>query len=192
MDYCVYYDQHNERIIDFFPQAIDLDVKNNINKFWNQAIPRKILIELSTQPMNMQELRKRIGHSNSTLHENIKKLEEAGLIESEIIYEGNKIRLLKPKILFVSQSPKYQTIFKKFFQGLWIDRKQNLKIIDFLDKHHDKYFTAEEISAKLNIPIDEVRLSLDSWNSPVTKAYSDLFKDRPFEKKVMYRSRKRK
>jgi biotin operon repressor len=187
LDYCVYYDAQTEDIIDFFPTEIESGAKARIMNFWSQDIPRKILKELSGQAMTMQELKSKIGHSNSTLHENIKKLEEAGLIHTEIIYEGNKIRVLAPRILFVTKNPEFKVKVQKFFQGMWINSDHNKKVIDFLQDSPDKFFSVDQIAAKTGISVDEVELILSSWESKVTRAISDFRKDKPFEKKVLYR-----
>jgi biotin operon repressor len=185
--YCVYYDGATEAVVDFFPTEITADLKGKIITFWNQEIPRKILKELSTQDMTMQELKNKIGHSNSTLHENIKKLEEAGLINTEIIYEGNKIRVLSARMLFVTKNPEFKAKVQRFFQGMWVDSDKNKKVIDFLQENPDKFFSSDQIAAKTGIPVDEVELILTNWDSQVTRALSDFMKQKPFEKKVLYR-----
>ena len=187
LSYCVYYDNQTDAIIDFFPTDMASEIRSSIVNAWNQDIPRKILKELSTHAMTMQELKTKIGHSNSTLHENIKKLEEANLIHTEIIYEGNKIRVLSPKILFVTKNPEFKTRIQKFFQGMWVNSDKNKKVIDFLQDNPDKFFSADQIAAKTNIPVDEVELILSNWDSQVTRAMSDFLKSKPFEKKVLYR-----
>ena len=186
IQYCVYYD-HTGAIVDFFPAEIPVQLKQAITSFWNQEIPRKILKEVSGDDMTMQELKKRIGHSNSTLHENILKLEEAGLLDTHIIYEGNKIRVLRPKILFVTKNPEFKARVQKFFQGMWVDSEKNRKIIDFLQDSPDKFFSADQIAAKTGIPVDEVEIILGNWDSQVTRSLSDFLKSKPFEKKVLYR-----
>lgn len=188
--YCVYYDKETEEIQDFFPAHIDADVRNTVINAWEQDIPKKILRALSEGEKTMQELRKEIGHSNSTLHENVKKLEETNLIHTKLIYEGNKIRILKPEFLFVTKNPKSKSQLKKFFQGLWVDSQANKTIIEFLKKHPDKYWTEEEIAAKTDIPIDDVELTLSNWDSKVTRALSDFSKEVPFEKKTLYKAKK--
>jgi DNA-binding Lrp family transcriptional regulator len=185
--YCVYYDKDSEEIQDFFPTHIDADLRNTAINAWEQEIPKKILQNLTEGDLTMQELRKKIGHSNSTLHENVKKLEDMGLIHTELIYEGNKIRILKPVFLFVHQNPKSKVQLKKFFQGLWVDSEANSTVVDFLRKNSEDFFTADEIAAKTNLPVDEVELVLSNWESKVTRALSDFTKKKPFEKKVLYR-----
>lgn len=185
--YCVYYDGQTDAIIDFFPTDMHADIKSKIVTFWNQEIPRKVLKELSMQNITMQELKSKIGHSNSTLHENIKKLEEAGLIHTEIIYEGNKIRVLSPKILFVTKNPEFKAKVQRFFQGMWVNAEHNKRVIDFLQDNPDKFFSSDQIAAKTGLPVDEVELILSNWDSQVTRALSDFLKSKPFEKKVLYR-----
>lgn len=191
LEYCVYYDKDTEEIIDFFPGNIDADTKNTIISTWGQEIPRKILRALSEGAMTMQELRSSIGHSNSTLHENVKKLEELGLIRTEIVYEGNKIRQLQPKLLFVTKSPKFRTRITKFFQGIWVDGEANKKVVEFLQENSDDYFTVEEIAAKTDLTVDQVTIVLSNWDSQVTRALSDFMKKKPFEKRTLYRGIKR-
>jgi DNA-binding transcriptional ArsR family regulator len=187
LEYCVYYDGQNGSILDFFPQDIPPDLKNRIITMWSQDIPRKILKELSVKELTMQELKGLIGHSNSTLHENIKKLEDAGLVYTRIIYEGNKIRVLEPRILFVTKNPEHKTRVQRFFQGMWVDSSKNKAIVDYLQDNPDKFFTADQIAAKTGIPVDEVELILSNWDSQFSRGLSDFLKQRPFEKKVLYR-----
>ena len=187
--YCVYYDKNTEEIQDFFPAHIDADLRNTVINAWEQEIPRKILRTLTEGELTMQELRKKIGHSNSTLHENVKRLEEAGLIKTKLIYEGNKIRVLEPEFLFVTKNPSAKAQIKKFFQGLWVDSEANSKIIEFLNSNPDDYYTAEEIAAKTKIPVDDVELTLSNWDSKVTRALSDFNKQKPFEKKTLYKGK---
>jgi DNA-binding Lrp family transcriptional regulator len=187
LQYCVYYDSRTEDIIDFFPTDASADFRAKVITAWSQEIPRKILKELSGQNLTMQELKSRIGHSNSTLHENIKKLEELGLIHTQIIYEGNKIRVLGARILFVTKNPEYKAKVQKFFQGMWVNSEHNKRVIDFLQDNPDKFFTADQVAAKTNIPVDEVEIILSNWDSQVTRSLSDFLKSKPFEKKVLYR-----
>ncbi|MFT4250482.1 MAG: winged helix-turn-helix transcriptional regulator [Candidatus Woesearchaeota archaeon] len=185
--YCVYYDKETEEIQDFFPTSITADRRNTVITAWEQEIQRKILKSLSEGDLTMQELRKTIGHSNSTLHENVKKLEEQELIHTQLIYEGNKIRVLKPAFLFVTQNPKGKAQIKKFFQGIWVDSETNKKVIDFLKQNNQEYYTAEEIAAKTRLPVDDVQLALNNWESTVTRALSDVNKQQPFQKKILYK-----
>ncbi len=187
LEYCVYYEKDTEEILDFFPTGVNPDTRNTVITFWEQDIPRKILKAVSEEPLTMQELRKRIGHSNSTLHENVKKLEEADMIRTSIVYEKNKIRTLTPRFLFVTKAPRFKSSVQKFFQGLWVNSKANDTVIDFLTKNKQDFWTAEEIAAKTNLTVDEVELVLSNWDSQVTRALSDFMKKKPFEKKTLYR-----
>lgn len=187
---CVYFDKKSYALLDFFPKEINDEIKKNIMFYWNQDIPRKILQLLCTEDegFTSPKIKDKIGHSMSTLHENIKKLEQAGLIKTEMIYEGNKQKIIKPKILFVSQNTTLTRGITAFLnKGLWVDSKRSKSIIDFLNKNSDKYFTPEEISAKTEIQVDEVRTLLDNWDSMATRAFSQFGKPIPFEKKVLYR-----
>ena len=186
-EYCVYYDKDSEDILDFFPSNIDTDLKNTIIAVWKQDIPRKILKTISEGDTTMQELRKKIGHSNSTLHENIKKLEELELIKTNLIYKGNKIRCLSPRLLFVTKNPKFKATIQKFFQGLWVDTEANKKVVNFLQDNKESYYTTEEIATRTGMPVDAVELTLNNWESQVTRSLSDFMKKKPFEKKVLYR-----
>lgn len=190
LNYCVYYDKQTQEIQDFFPAHISADLRNTVINNWQQEIPKKILLALSNGEKTMQELRKEIGHSNSTLYENVKKLEEQELIETTLIYEGNKIRVLKPKFLFVTKNPSSKAQIKKFFQGLWVDSDTNKQIVRFLEENNNTYYTAEEIAAKTNLPVDDVELTLSNWDSKVTRALSDFNKEKPFVKKTLYKGKK--
>lgn len=192
MKYCVYYDQKTEQILDYLPKNMDLKTKGQIDEFWNQDIPRKILITLSEHEINsIPELKNFVGHSMSTLHDNIKKLEIAGLIETQLTYVENKKRSIKPNVLFVTKNPKFKSSVQKFFQGLWIDSEKTNIIIGFLQKNPEKYYSVEEISAKLKMPVDEIEMLLSNWDSVTTRTLSNIMMEKPFEKKVMYRGKKR-
>ncbi len=187
IEYCVYYEKDSEEILDFFPTGINPDTRNTIITYWEQEIPRKILKAVTEEPLTMQELRKKIGHSNSTLHENVKKLEEADMIRTSIVYKKNKIRQLKPRFLFVTKAPKFKTSVQKFFQGLWVNTQANDRVIAFLQENKHEFWTAEEIATKTGLTVDEVELVLSNWDSQVTRALSDFMKKKPFEKKTLYR-----
>ncbi|RJQ18101.1 ArsR family transcriptional regulator [Candidatus Woesearchaeota archaeon] len=191
MKYCVYYEEKTYRILDYLPKGMDPAMINQINEFWNQDICRKMLITISEMEVtSIPQLKKIIGHSMSTLHDNIEKLSQAGLLETELTYVGNKKRNLIPTILFITKNPKFKIQFKKFFQGLWIDSKKTQQVIDFLQKHHGHYYSIEEISAKTRIPVDEIEMLLGNWDSLTTRTLSNVMKERPFEKKVMYKGKK--
>jgi len=190
MEYCIYYDK-NFRVLDYLPKGIDPKMKAAIDEFWSQEIPRKILLFLSeNHETTIPEIKKSIGHSMSTLHENIVKLEKAGLLETEITYVENKKKTIKSKVLFVTKNPKFKVAFRKFFQGAWIDSQKSQKISGFLKKNPDKYYTVEQISSKLKIPVDEIEMLLSNWESLTTRTLSNFLQEKPFEKKVMYRGKK--
>ncbi|MCB9362136.1 helix-turn-helix transcriptional regulator [Candidatus Woesearchaeota archaeon] len=190
MDICVYYDEKSEKILDILPHAIDTKVKFIIEKMWTQVIPRKILIALSSEEQyNASKLKQIVGHSMSTIHDTLRKLEDAELILTEVIYEGNKQRMIRPQLLCVTKSPKYRAQLKRFFQGMWVDTGKTKLVLDFLNLNHKKFFTVEEISARTKIPVDEVELLLTNWDSQLTRGLSGFLKEVPFEKKVLYRGR---
>ncbi len=189
---CVYYDQKSEQIIDFFPNNINKGKESHIRALWSQEIPRKILKLLSVeQEITAPQIKAKIGHSMSTLHENIKKLEESELIETKMVYIGNKKKIITPNVIFVTKNPKFKSIIQTFLnKGLWIDSKKLNKITDFLDENPDKSFTAEDVSAKINIPVDEIHSLLATWDSQITRAASTFLKKKPFKKVTTYKSTK--
>lgn len=188
MRYCIAYDKRKGNIIDFLPIDINDKIKNNIMEVWNNEICREILITLSEKgEMTAPELKKEIGHSASTLHENIKKLSDKDLIETKMVYEGNKKKVIKSRVLCITKNPKSKEMFKRFFRGLFVDTKKNQKIIEFLKKNPGKYFSVEEIAAKTKIPSDEIEILLENWDSQITRSFKDFLKEKPFEKKTMYR-----
>lgn len=178
-------------ILDFLPKDIDNSLKSRIMELWSQEIPRKILMFLSTEnKVTAPKIKEAIGHSVSTLHENIKKLDDAGLIETEMIYVGNKQKTIKPKVVFVTKNPMFRAIVKSLLsKGFWIDSKKSKKVLDFLQNHSEKSWTAEEISSKTKVPVDEIHSLLGNWDSQITRAFSDFLKEKPFEKIVLYRGR---
>lgn len=189
MEYCVYYDKKTMQLLDFLPKNINGGHKAKIIELWSQEIPRKILMLLSTeQNVTAPKIKSMIGHSVSTLHENIKRLEEAGIIETEMIYVGNKQKIIKPKVIFVTKNPAFKSVVKNFLaKGFWVDSKKSKKIIEFLQSHDSKSYTAEEISAKTGVPVDEIHTLLSNWDSQITRAFSDFLKEKPFEKVVLYK-----
>jgi hypothetical protein len=191
MEYCVFYDKNSMEIQEFFPNDLDIEIKTKIINSWSQQILREILIYISeNESITAPEIKEKIGHSMSTLHDSIKKLELLNLIESEMTYVDNKKKIIKPKILFVTKNPKYKTSLKKFFQGLWVDSTNSKRIIDLLKSEQSKYFSPIEIANKTKIPIDDVELVLNSWESITTRGISDFLKEIPFEKKVVYKYKK--
>jgi DNA-binding MarR family transcriptional regulator len=189
---CVYYDQKTEQILDFLPNNTNNTTKNHIRDLWSQEIPKKILMLLSTEKnLTAPKIKEKIGHSMSTLHENIKKLEDADLIETKMIYVGNKQKIITPRVIFVTKNPKFKSIIQNFLtRGFWIDSKKLNKIIEFLNKNIDRGFTAEEISNKTKIPVDEIHSLLATWDSQLTRAFSSFLREKPFEKVVLYKGRK--
>lgn len=189
----VYYDKKSEAILDFLPSDIPSAKKNIILELWSQEIPRKILKLLTTEDgITAPAIKDKIGHSMSTLHENIKKLEDAQLISTEMIYTGNKQKIIHTNVMCVSRNTRMtETITRFLNQGLWVDSERSNTIIKFLDNHPDMWFTAEEISARTGIQIDEVQTLLNNWDSLITRSFSDFLKRTPFEKKIAYKSRKK-
>lgn len=191
MDYCVYYDKKTMKILDFFPNDIDFNMKSSIMNAWNAPIMRDILTLLSEQnELTAPMIKDKIGHSMSTLHENIKKLESDKLIKTEMIFKDNKKKVITPIILFATKNPKFKASLKRFFQGMWVNSEKSTLIIEFLKKNPDKYFTPAQISSKVKIPVDDVELLLSNWDSFITRSVSDITKEIPFEKKVHYRYKK--
>ena len=190
MNACVYYENRTNQILDILPKETDNKLKSKIYEVWGNEINKKVLITLSMfDELSISELKRLVGHSISTIHDSVSKLESDGLIESEITYVNNKKKMLRPKIIFITKNPRFKIAFQKFFQGIWIDSKKTNKIIEFLGKYNKKYFTTEEISSKLKIPVDEVEILMSNWESPATRTLSNFLKERPFEKKVLYKGR---
>jgi hypothetical protein len=176
------------KLLDFFPQDIDFTIKSNIIEAWNNQITRNILLLLSEKEhLTAPEIRENIGHSMSTLHESIKKLQYMNLIDVNMVYKENKKKILTPKILFVTKNPKYKSAIKKFFQGLWVNSDNSKAIIEFLKSNPESYYTAVDISSKTQIPVDDVELELNNWDSFTTRGIRAVAREIPFEKKVMYR-----
>jgi DNA-binding MarR family transcriptional regulator len=189
--YCLYYNSEDGNIVDFLPADIDSKIKNSIIEAWNQDIQREILKVLSEEEeMTSPTIKKRIGHSASTLHENIKKLEDASLIETTMSYEGNKQKIIRPRVLCVTKNPKSKERFQRFFQGLFTDSDKTKIVLDYMRSSPEKYLTTEEISAKTKIPVDEIEILLSNWESQITRSFSDFMKEKPFEKKTLYKIKK--
>jgi len=191
MEYCAYYDKNTLKILDFWPSNLSNEIKEQILLFWNQEIPRKILMLLSEEDdVTTPQIKAKVGHSMSTLHENIQKLEKSGLITTKMVYIGNKKKTLQPNVLFVTKNPKTTEKLKTFLnKGFWVDSKKSNQIVEFLAANKERAFTIEEISAKTKIPVDEVRTLLDNWDSQITRAFSDFMRATPFEKKTVYKAR---
>lgn len=189
---CVYYDQKTEDIIDFFPNTISPEMKGKIRELWSQEIPKKILMLLSTEEeITAPKIKENIGHSMSTLHENIKRLEDAGLIETKMIYVGNKQKVIRPNVIFVTKNQKFRSVVQNFLnKGFWVDSKKLDKVVRLLQQNPEKRFTAEEISMRTKIPVDEVHSLLGSWDSQITRTFSTFLRQKPFEKIVTYKGRK--
>ncbi len=190
---CVYYDQKTEQILDFLPNNTSNNMKNHIRELWSQEIPKKILMLLSTEKnITAPKIKENIGHSMSTLHENIKKIEDAGIIETKMIYVGNKQKIISPKVIFVTKNPKFKSIIQNFLsRGFWIDSKKLNKIIDFLNKQPGKGYSAEDISNNTKIPVDEIHSLLSTWDSQLTRAFSSFLREKPFNKIVLYEGTKK-
>lgn len=192
MEYCLYYDERNESILDVLPKTIDPNLISDIDKVWSQRIPRLILKALSKEKeFTLSKLKEEVGHSLSTLHEALLKLESLGLVESEIIYSKNKQRIIRPKILCVTRNPKNLILLKKFFQGIWINSKKSKKLLSFFESNSKEYFSVEEISVKIGLKVDEVEILLSNWDSFFSRGVSEVIRDVPFEKKVLYKGKEK-
>lgn len=192
MDYIVYYEKKKETILEFFPTDIPTDIQEVILSAWNQPVCRSILKFLSKEEESTAPLIKdAIGHSMSTLHENISRLERDGLISTEMVYVKNKKKIITSNVLFVTKNSKITGTINKFFQGFLVDTKNGNKITKFLDRNKSKSFTIEQISARTNIPVDDVQVIMDNWESTITRTFSDAFKEKPYIKEITYRSSKK-
>jgi DNA-binding Lrp family transcriptional regulator len=194
VEYCVYYDGGSLSLRGFLPANMDERLKTRLRILWESEIPRKILMALSEDDeLTTPELQQAIGHSMSTLHENIKKLQDAGLIEAKMSYVKNKKKVLTTKVLCVTQNPKLAAKLKGFLnKGLWVDSKKSKRIVRFLDDNPGVDFTVPEIASRTKIPADEVETLLTNWDAQITRAFSDFLKAVPFQKKVFYRSLKKR
>lgn len=190
MQLCVYYDEKKGYIIDIMPKEIKLSIRAELESLWAQPIARKVLIAISSGITKMPDIKKSIGHSASTLHDAVKKLSNAGFIEYQMIYKKNKQKVLKTNVLCVSKSTKSKLALQQFFRGLWVDSKKTNSIITLINSDPKKWWTQEEISAKTNIPIDQVHLLLSNFDSQTTRGLSQFLKKPPFSKKIMYKSQK--
>ncbi|MGM5483856.1 MAG: winged helix-turn-helix domain-containing protein [Nanobdellota archaeon] len=194
MQYIAYYEKRKEVLLDFFPKDIDTVTKKKIQNLWNQPVAREIMKTLSVKEQaTAPEIQKEVGHSMSTLHENITKLENNGLIKTEMVYTKNKRKIIVPEIMFVNRNSRLTEAITKFLnQGLMVDSRTGRKVIKFLDNNKDRAFTVEQISVKTGIQVDEVETLLENWNSLITRAFSEVFKEKPFVKRVTYQSIKGK
>lgn len=194
MQYIAYYEKNKETLIDFFPTNIKEEMKERIKKYWDQPVAREILKFLSKEEVTTApEIKNEIGHSMSTLHENITKLEADGIISTEMTYNQNKKKIIKPNVMFVNKNSKLTGAITKFLnQGLLVDTKTSKKIIKFLDENKEKAFTAEQISVKTGIQVDEIETLLNNWDSIVTRAFSEALRHKPFVKRVTFQSSKGK
>ncbi|MBW2982673.1 hypothetical protein KY327_00040 [Candidatus Woesearchaeota archaeon] len=189
MDICVYYDERRKVIIDVSPRELDPEVKSRLEDVWRQPILRDILILLSEGVNRLPDIKYHIGHSPSTLHGAVQKLEGAGFLKTEMSYEGNKQKLLSSNVLCVTRNPRSKESLQRFFQGLWIDSAKTRKVIDAMSSDPDRWWTPEELSVKTKIPVDEISMLLSNFDSQMTRALSQFLKKPPFEKKVVYRAR---
>jgi hypothetical protein len=187
MHICVYYDEKKKFILDISPSELDPEIKSKVEETWNQPILREILILISEGTNRLPNIQKAIGHSSSTLHTAVERLKSLGLISCDMIYQGNKQKILSSNIICVTKNAKSKIALQKFFQGLWIDSSKTQKIIEVMSSS-DHWWSAEELSAKTKIPVDEISLLLSNFDSLTTKALSQFMKKPPFEKKVMYRA----
>lgn len=190
MEICVYYDEKKEFILDISPRELDPEIKNKLEEVWNQPISRKILLLVSQGIDRLPDIQKEIGHSSSTLHTAVERLNQLGFLTFKMVYTGNKQKILSSDVLCVSKNPGSKIALQKFFQGLWINSTKTKKIIKVIQSNPSKWWTPEELSIKTKIPVDEISLLLSNFDSPTTKALSQFLKDPPFEKKVAYKAKK--
>jgi DNA-binding transcriptional regulator GbsR (MarR family) len=187
----IYYDKKTSQIIDYFPKSLEQGIITNIYEMWGQEIPQKIIKIVSQKyPITATEIKSELGHSSSTIFDNLKKLEQCNLIKTEISYIGNKKRVIYPKVFFVTKNNHFKQFMKKFFQGMWVDSDNFKKIMKFLQKNPNKFYTSEEISAKTNIPVDSVEITMQDYDSKIMQIFSTNKTHIPFEKKTVYKYRK--
>lgn len=189
MAICVYYDEKKQYIIDIAPRELDPEVRSRLEEAWQQPILRQILILLSEGVERLPDIQKRIGHSASTLHGAVQRLSDMGFLSYEMSYQGNKQKILASDVLCVTKNPKSKSAAQKFFQGLWIDSEKTNRIIEAM-KSERKWWTAEELSLKTKIPVDEIVLLLSNFDSLTTRSLSQFLKAPPFEKKVLYQAKR--
>lgn len=190
MHICVYYDEKNHYILDISPRELDASIKNQLEEVWSNNISRQILILISEGVNRLPDIQKTIGHSASTLHGAVQKLNQYGFLTYEMVYTGNKQKILSSNVLCVTKNSKSKVALQKFFQGLWIDSTKTKKIIKAMESDPKKWWTPEELSVKSKIPVDEISLLLSNFDSPTSKAMSQFLKEPPFEKEVKYKFKK--
>lgn len=187
---CVYYNKKTEELQNFMPD-ISENEKSTISNAWEKIVFRNILKALSIKNnLNLSELKQLTNHSISTISDSITKLEKMGLVSVEIQYKEKKQKIIHSKILFVTENNKLKKILTQLLnQGIWINKEKSDEITKFLHANKDQYFSIEEISANTGIPIDEVKILLNNWESHITRAVSDFLKEPPFEKKILYKAK---
>lgn len=189
--YCIYYQPKTRQIIEILPKEKEVEIANKIQEVWSNKIYQDILIFISEkQETTPTEIKEKIGHSASTLHDYIKKLESLGLINSEISYIGNRKKIIQSKFTLITKNKKSKSFLQKFFQGLWVDSKTFNKIMDFLDKNKGLEFSAQEIATKTKIPVDEIEIAMSNWDGQISRTFKDFLKEKPFEKIVKYKIKK--
>ena len=194
MQLIAYYEKKKETLLGFFPTNADPSLLERVQTYWNQPVAKAILKILSRdETSTAPEIKQEVGHSMSTLHENIAKLERDGLLTTQMVYSGNKKKVLKPEVLFVTKNSTLTSAITRFLnQGLLVDSKTGSQIVEFLHKNKDRSFTADQISARTGIQVDEVETLLDNWDSIITRSFSEAFKQKPFVKRITYQSIKGK
>jgi predicted transcriptional regulator len=91
MKYIIYYDKKTETISEYFPKDLSEQVKQTILEVWAQPICKEILKLLTNNDeITAPFIQEQIGHSMSTLHDAVKRLELAELIDTQMIYKQNK------------------------------------------------------------------------------------------------------
>jgi hypothetical protein len=185
---CIYYDEKKQYILDVTPRELEPELRTRLEEVWASAIQRQILILLSEGVNRLPDIQERIGHSPSTLHAAVQRLVDAGFIQAEMIYKGNKQKILASNVICVTRNPSSKVALQKFFQGLWVDSEKTNHIIGIMNAEPDRWWSMEELSVASHIPIDEIQILLSNFDSITTRAFSQFLKDAPFEKKVMYRA----
>jgi hypothetical protein len=190
MDVCVYYDEQKLFIIDITPRELDGEVRSSLEELWSQPVTRKILLAISQGFTRLPDIQRSVGHSASTMHEALERLERAGFVSVRMSYEGNKHKVVSSNVVCVTKNPRHKTVLQKFFQGLWVDSTKTKKIINQLKSDKHRWWSAEELSIRTKIPVDEIELLLSNFDSQTTRSLSQFLKTPPFEKKTTYKYRK--